>query len=333
MSRTLPDRRLCVAPMMERTDRHFRYFMRLLAPHVWLYTEMVPVGAVLRGDAHRHLQFDRAEHPVALQLGGSEPDELARVASIGATRGYDEINLNVGCPSERVQQACWGAALMLEPARVADCVAAMRAAVAVEVTVKTRLGVDDHDDYDFLCTFIDHVVKAGCRTLILHARKAWLSGLSPKQNRDVPPLDYARVARVKRDFPELEVIVNGGIVTESGALEQLEHVDGVMIGRAAWRQPMMMASLNSHCFHSPPASRLSALEAYLPYMERELAAGQSLRLLTRHLFGLFSGERNGRLWRVRLAQLDNSAQGLAALQRFVLRARAEGVVEPGTLAA
>jgi tRNA-dihydrouridine synthase A len=327
------DRRLCVAPMMERTDRHFRNFVRLIAPHTWLYTEMVPTGAILHGDADRFLRFDRAEHPVALQLGGSDPDELSRAAVLGAQFGYDETNLNVGCPSERVQQACWGAALMLDPARVAACVEAMRAVVAMPITVKTRLGVDDHDDYEFLRRFVATIAAAGCGTVILHARKAWLSGLSPKQNRDIPPLDYARVTRIKAEFPELEIIVNGGIVTERAALDRLEEVDGVMIGRAAWRQPMLMATLDAHCYNTPPVSRLAALEAYLPYIEKELAAGQALRFLTKHLFGLFAGECNGRLWRTRLAQLDNDRRGFEALHRFVTRARIEGIVEPGSLAA
>lgn len=324
---------LSVAPMMDRTDRHFRFFMRALAPHCRLYTEMLPVGAVLQGDAERHLQFDAAEHPVALQLGGSDPDELARAAAAGANAGYDEINLNVGCPSERVQNACWGAALMLEPERVADCVTAMRASTNIPVTVKTRLGVDAHDDYEFLRGFIETVSAAGCATFILHARKAWLSGLSPKQNREIPPLNYARVAQVKREMPQLEIIANGGITTLQAAHARLGEVDGVMLGRAAWRTPMLVAELDAQIHGNEPVSQVSALEAYLPYVEKELAAGQSLRFLTRHLFGLFSGQHNGRLWRTRLAGLQNNAAGFDALQHFVERARALGVAEPGSLAA
>lgn len=322
-----------IAPMMDRTDRHFRYFMRMLAPDAWLYTEMIPVGAVLLGDARRHLQFDAAEHPIALQLGGNEPEQLARAASLGEAAGYDEINLNVGCPSDRVQHACWGAALMLDAKRVADCVAAMKARVRIPVTVKTRLGVDEHDSYEFLKSFVETLAQAGCETFILHARKAWLSGLSPKQNRDVPPLNYARVARLKNELPQLEIIVNGGITTSVAARERLREVDGVMLGRAAWRQPMLIAELDAWCSGSQAVSRLDALESYLAYVERELATGQSLSHLTRHLFGLFAGERNGRLWRTRLAGLANSGEGFATLQNFVARARMHGVVEPGSLAA
>ncbi len=319
--------------MMDRTDRHFRFFMRTLAPHCWLYTEMVPVGALLHGDARRHLRFDESEHPVALQLGGSEPDELARAARMARDAGYDEINLNVGCPSERVQQACWGAALMLEPQRVAACVAAMKQAVDLPVTVKTRLGVDEHDDYEFLRRFVDAVTRAGCQTLIVHARKAWLAGLSPKENREVPPLDYARVARLKDEMPHLEIIVNGGITTLEDARSRLRDVDGVMLGRAAWRQPWLIAELDAEIYGASPVTRLSALEAYIPYMRRELAQGVSLRHLSRNLFGLFAGERNGRLWRARLAALGERPCGLEVLEAFVADARAHGVVEPGSLAA
>jgi tRNA-dihydrouridine synthase A len=319
--------------MMDRTDRHFRFFMRTLAPHCWLYTEMVPVGALLHGDAQRHLRFDESEHPVALQLGGSEPDDLARAARVARDAGYDEINLNVGCPSERVQQACWGAALMLEPQRVADCVAAMKLAVDLPVTVKTRLGVDEYDDYEFLQRFVDVVTRAGCETLIVHARKAWLSGLSPKENREVPPLDYARVARLKVEMPHLEIIVNGGITTLEDARFRLRDVDGVMLGRAAWRQPWLIAELDAEIHGSSAVTRLSALEAYIPYMRRELAQGVSLRHLSRNLFGLFAGERNGRLWRARLAALGERPRGLEVLEAFVEDARAHGVVEPGSLAA
>ena len=330
---SLPARRLSVAPMMDRTDRHFRFFMRMLAPHCWLYTEMIPVGALVHGDAERHLRFDAAEHPVALQLGGSDPEQLAIAASLGAQAGYDEINLNVGCPSERVQHACWGAALMLEPRLVAECVAAMRERVSIPVTVKTRLGVDDNDSYEFLESFLNVVAAAGCSTFILHARKAWLSGLSPKQNRDVPPLHYDRVARIRHERPELEIIVNGGITSAAAAQQRLSEVDGVMLGRAAWREPMLMAELDAHCYGSEPVTRLAALEAYLPYIERELAAGSQLRHLTRHLSGLFAGQRNARVWRNRLAGLAQGSEGLAALQQFIATSRADGIIEPGLLAA
>jgi len=327
------DRRLNIAPMMDRTDRHFRFLMRTLAPNCRLYTEMIPVGALLHGDAERHLRFDHSEHPVALQLGGSEPEALSRAARIAEDAGYDEINLNVGCPSERVQQACWGAALMLDPQRVAACVAAMIDSVRVPVTVKTRLGVDEHDDYEFLRSFAGVVADAGCVTLIVHARKAWLSGLSPRQNRDVPPLDYARVARLKQEMPQLEIIVNGGITSLENARCRLAEVDGIMLGRTAWRQPWLIAELDAQIYGQGVVSRLSALEAYVAYMKRQLAEGQSLRHLSRGLFGLFAGERNGRLWRARLAALSDSPRGLEALEHFVANARAHGAIEPSELAA
>jgi tRNA-dihydrouridine synthase A len=319
--------------MMDRTDRHFRYFMRMLAPQCWLYTEMIPVGALVHGDAERHLRFDAAEHPVALQLGGSDPDQLATAAALGAEAGYDEINLNVGCPSERVQHACWGAALMLEPELVAACIAAMRERVDIPVTVKTRLGVDDHDSYEFLDRFIDTVAPAGCETFILHARKAWLSGLSPKQNREIPPLHYDRVARVRQERPELEIIVNGGITSVESAEQRLAEVDGVMLGRAAWRDPMLIAELDSRCYGGAVTTRLAALEAYLPYIERELTAGNSLHHLTRHLSGLFAGQRNARIWRNRLSGLAPGGVGFDALQQFVVTARTQGALEPHLLAA
>ena len=214
--------RLCVAPMMDRTDRHLRYLLRLLAPHARLYTEMITARALLHGDAERLLRFEAIEHPVALQLGGADPSELATAARLGAAAGYDEINLNVGCPSDRVQAGCFGAALMLERARVAECVRAMRAAVDVPVTVKTRLGVDEHDSYEFARDFVAEVAAAGCTTFIVHARKAWLKGLSPKQNREIPPLDYGRVHRLKREFPELRIVINGGLVTLEDSIAQLD---------------------------------------------------------------------------------------------------------------
>ena len=227
--------RLCIAPMMDRTDRHFRYLLRLLAPHARLYTEMITARALLHGDVDKLLRFAPAERPVALQLGGSDPAELAAAARIGEAAGYDEINLNVGCPSDRVRSGCFGAVLMLQPDLVAACVSAMREAVHVPVTVKTRLGVDDQDSYEFVQRFISRVAAAGCDTFILHARKAWLSGLSPKQNREIPPLDYGRVYALKREFPALRIVINGGLKTLDASLAQLEHVDGVMLGRIAYQ--------------------------------------------------------------------------------------------------
>jgi tRNA-dihydrouridine synthase A len=329
--RTVRPRRLAVAPMMERTDRHCRYFLRLLAPHAWLYTEMITSAALLNGDRRALLAFATEEHPVALQLGGSEPHELAAAAAFGAEAGYDEINLNVGCPSHRVQAGCFGAALMREPERVARCVRAMREAVGVPVTVKTRLGVDDLDSYEFLCDFVGRVAEAGCGTVIVHARKAWLKGLSPKQNREVPPLDYGRVHRLKRDFPSLEVLVNGGLADVAAALKELEHVDGVMLGRAAYADPYLLARLDAAVFGTRELrTRLEALEAFVPYLEREVERGTPLKSMTRHLMGLFAGMPGGRNWRRRLGELSNDAAdapagiaSLASLARGLVSAAAD----------
>ena len=303
-SRQSLDRRLSIAPMMDWTDRHERYFLRLIARRALLYTEMIPTGAIVRGDRARFLRFDPAEHPVALQLGGADPDDLARAAAIGAAWGYDEINLNVGCPSDRVQSARFGACLMAEPELVAACVRAMSATVDVPVTLKTRIGIDDRDDYDFLRRLVEAVAAAGCRTLILHARKAWLSGLSPKQNREVPPLRYEVVHRVKADFPELEIIVNGGIRTLDAALEHLAKVDGVMIGREAYHNPYVLADWERALFDVPePApSRTEIALRLLPYIEAELAAGTPLHAITRHILGLFNGLPGARAWRRHLSE-------------------------------
>jgi tRNA-dihydrouridine synthase A len=309
--------RLCIAPMMERTDRHFRYLMRQLAPHARLYTEMLTARAVLHGDRARLLAFHDDEHPVGLQLGGSEPAELAAAAKLGAEAGYDEINLNVGCPSSRVQAGCFGVALMLEPGRVARCVAAMREAVSLPVTVKTRIGVDHQDSYEFLRSFVDELVAAGCRTVVVHARKAWLSGLSPKENREIPPLDYARVHRLKADFENMDVIINGGITTVDVALAQLEEVDGVMLGRAAYADPWLVAELDRVVFGAARArTRTAVLEAYFDYAANELERGTPLRAMTRHLLGFFAGEPGGRRWRREIGQLPDGAAGLHGLRRL-----------------
>ncbi len=303
--------------MMERTDRHCRYFLRQLAPDAWLYTEMITAAALLRGDAERLLAFDAAEHPLALQLGGSEPDELAAAARLGAAAGYDEININVGCPSARVKCGSFGVSLMRDPVRVADCVRAMREAVSVAVTVKTRIGVDHDDDYAFLQRFAGEVVDAGCRTLIVHARKAWLHGLSPKENRSVPPLDYPRVHRLKREFPELEVIINGGLNQVDECLAQLDHVDGVMLGRAAYHDPFVLAELNARLYgEARAATRERALTAFLPYAERELARGTPLKAMTRHLMGLFTHRAGARQWRRTLSELAEGDEGLRTLRRL-----------------
>ena len=297
------DRRLSVAPMMDWTDRHCRYFLRLITPRALLYTEMIPTGAILLGNPDRFLRFDPAERPLALQLGGAAPDDLARCAQAGAARGYDEINLNVGCPSDRVQNARFGACLMAEPELVAACVRAMRAAAPVPVTVKTRIGIDRQDSYDFLRRFVEMVAGAGCRTVILHARNAWLSGLSPKENREVPPLRYELVHRVKADFPELEVIANGGIRTLEQARAQLAVVDGVMIGRAAYQDPYALAQWERALFDlaEPAPSRFEIVERLLPYLERELAEGTPLWAIARHILGLFKGLPGARAWRRHLS--------------------------------
>jgi tRNA-dihydrouridine synthase A len=303
MAETL-DRRLSVAPMMDWTDRHCRYFLRLIAPRTLLYTEMIPTGAILLGQPERFLRFDPAERPLALQLGGAEPDELGRCAEAGAARGYDEINLNVGCPSDRVQSARFGACLMAEPELVAACVRAMRAAAPLPVTVKTRVGIDRQESYEFLRRFVEAIAGAGCRTVILHARNAWLSGLSPQENREIPPLRYELVHRVETDFPELEVIANGGIRSLEQARAQLARVDGVMVGREAYQNPYVLAEWERELLGAaaPAPSRFEVVERLLPYVERELAEGTPLRAITRHVLGLFNGLPGARAWRRRLSE-------------------------------
>ena len=288
--------------MMDWTDRHCRYFMRLLAPDVLLYTEMVTAAAVLHGDRDRLLGFDAAEHPVALQLGGSEPGELARAAAVAASWGYDELNLNVGCPSDRVQSGRFGACLMAEPERVRDCVAAMQAEVAVPVTVKSRIGIDGRDDYGFLRRFVDVVADGGCRRFVIHARKAILQGLSPKENREIPPLRYEYVHRIKAESPELDIWINGGIRSLAAVQAQLAAVDGVMIGREAYHNPWILAELQDGVLGGgAPASRLDVLDRYAAYVERQLADGMRLHQMTRHILGLFAGCPGARAWRRRLS--------------------------------
>jgi tRNA-dihydrouridine synthase A len=295
--------KFCVAPMMEWTDRHCRFFHRLLTRRARLYTEMLGTGAVIHGDRARLLAFDPAEHPIAVQLGGSDPRALAEAARICADLGYDEVNLNVGCPSERVRDGRFGACLMEEPALVGDCVAAMKAAVRVPVTVKCRLGVDDQDPESALDAMADAVSAAGVDALIVHARKAWLDGLSPKENRDVPPLDYARVYRLKAARPQLTVIVNGGIAAVEAAAAHLRHLDGAMLGRAAYREPWRLLAVDPLLFGAPAAapSPRAALELLMPYVERELARGTRLHAITRHVLGLFNGTPGARAFRRHLA--------------------------------
>ncbi|MBU6421468.1 MAG: tRNA dihydrouridine(20/20a) synthase DusA [Gammaproteobacteria bacterium] len=296
--------RVCVAPMMDYTDRHFRYFIRLMSRHTRLYTEMLTTGALLRGAARRFLEFDAREHPLALQLGGSEPRELAACAWLAGDYGYDEVNLNVGCPSDRVQAARFGACLMKEPRLVGDCVAAMRAAAAIPVTVKTRLGVDELDSYEHLAGFVQTVAAAGCGVFIIHARKAWLKGLSPKENREIPPLCYTLAERLKRDFPLLTIVVNGGIQTLTAMQEHLTAFDGVMIGREAVANPYMFAAVDRQFFDScaPVMTREQVLEAWLPKVRSELACGVPLARMTRHALGLFQGRAGARRWRRHLSE-------------------------------
>ena len=290
--------------MMDWTDRHDRYFLRLISKRARLYTEMVTTGALLHGDVDRHLRFDVAEQPVALQLGGSEPEDLAKSARLGEQWGYDEINLNCGCPSPRVQRGAFGACLMLESQLVADCVKAMQDAVSVPVTVKCRIGVDDTEDYAFLRHFTETLVAAGCETLIVHARKAWLKGLSPKQNREIPPLRYELVHQLKAEFPELTVVTNGGLRSLEAAERELTHVDGVMLGREAYENPWLLAEVDQRLFGEPPnpQTREDALRALFPYIEQELAAGTRLSHITRHLMGLYKGEVGGKQFRRTLTE-------------------------------
>jgi tRNA-dihydrouridine synthase A len=289
--------RVCVAPMMDWTDRHCRYFHRLLSPRARLYTEMVTSAALVRGRQLRLLEHSPQEHPVALQLGGSDPLELAQAARDGAQAGYDEINLNVGCPSDRVQSGRFGACLMREPALVGDCMKAMRDAVDVPVTVKCRIGVDDQDDYAGLQHFTETMLEAGVRVMTVHARKAWLQGLSPKENREIPPLDYARVYRLKREFPQLTVIINGGIGTVEQVQAHLGQVDGVMLGRAAYRDPYLLARIETALYGAPLPTRDEVLRRLRPYVEAELARGTSLKHISRHLLGLYQGEPGARAFR------------------------------------
>jgi tRNA-dihydrouridine synthase A len=294
--------RLSVAPMMDWTDRHCRVFHRLLAPHARLYTEMVHANAVVLGDRERLLGFDPVEHPLALQLGGSEPAVLAHAARIGQDWGYDEVNLNCGCPSDRVQAGRFGACLMREPVLVADCVAAMVAAVELPVTVKCRLGVDEDKDYDQFLRFIDTVAAAGCQTFVVHARNAWLQGLSPKENREVPPLRYDWAWQLKRDRPGLQVLVNGGIATVEQAQAQLAHADGVMVGRAAYHDPYVLHRMDVAIHGGTLCERGQLLLALRPYVETQLAAGVALKHITRHVLGLFHGQPGGRAFRQVLSE-------------------------------
>jgi len=321
--------------MMEWTDRHCRFFHRLLTHRALLYTEMLTTGAVLHGDRARLLRYDPAEHPLALQVGGADPRPLAQCARIAEDSGFDEINLNVGCPSDRVQEGRFGACLMAEPDLVGECVATMKAAAAIPVTVKCRIGIDEQDPEQALAIFAEAVERAGADALIVHARKAWLKGLSPKENREVPPLDYERVHRVKAAHPRLTIVLNGGIGSVEQALAHLDRVDGVMMGRAAYQEPWRLLAVDALLFDDdlPFASAWAAAVALVPYIERELAAGTRLHAITRHLHGLFKAVPGARAFRRQLARAAGAPQAGAELLTAALDLVSEKVVDSGRIAA
>lgn len=290
--------KLCVAPMIDVTDRHCRYFHRLLAPRARLYTEMITTGALLHGDAQRHLDFHEQEHPVALQLGGSEPDALVAAAKLGAQWGYDEINLNCGCPSERVQKGAFGACLMAEPKLVADCIKAMQDVVSVPVTVKHRMGLDKNESYDFVRDFVGTIYDTGCRVFIIHARNAVLKGLSPKDNREVPPLRYDEAARLKQDFPDAVMVLNGGLITLADCEAVLPQFDGVMLGRSPWHDPSVLSRLSQAWWPQLPVkTEAEVIEALVQYAAQQIAAKVPLRIVVRPILGLFNRRSNSRIWR------------------------------------
>jgi tRNA-dihydrouridine synthase A len=324
------DRKFCVAPMMDWTDRHCRFFHRLLSARALLYTEMVTAEAVLHGDRGRLLGFSPEERPVALQLGGSDPARLGEAAAIGEGFGYDEVNLNVGCPSDRVQEGRFGACLMVEPELVAECVAAMRTRVSVPVTVKCRIGIDDQDSEADLERFVAAVAGAGCRTFIVHARKAWLRGLSPKENREIPPLDYGCVYRLKAAHPELEIVINGGILSLGEAVAHLGQVDGVALGRAAYQNPYILSRVDRLFFGETrePPTRAAVLDRLIPYVERHLRSGGRLNNVARHILGLYHGQPRARAFRRHLSEYaPRPGAGIEALQEAI-RIAERGEVAP-----
>ncbi len=298
------DRRFCIAPMLDWTDSNCRGFHRLLTQKAVLYTEMVTTGALIYGDVDRHLRYQPVEHPVALQLGGSDPDHLAKSSELAEEYGYDEVNLNVGCPSDRVQSGRFGACLMADPGLVADCTRAMEDAVSIPVTVKCRIGIDQQDDYEDLQRFVSAVADSGVNTFIVHARKAWLDGLSPKENRDIPPLNYDRVYLLKQEFPELEIIINGGITSLEEAEHHLKQVDGVMMGRAAYQSPSLLKSVDQRFYGDdrPIITDIEMLEQLCRYVESRMAAGAQLKHITRHIVGLFQNRPGARQWRRHLSE-------------------------------
>lgn len=299
------NRRFCVAPMLDWSDRHQRTLMRVMSKHSLVYTEMVTTGALIHGDAARYLKFNLEEHPVALQLGGSDPKAMALCAKMAEDAGYDEVNINVGCPSDRVQNGAFGACLMAEPELVAENVVAMQAAVDIPVTVKNRIAIDEMDEEEGLRRFLSIVSESGCKTFIVHARKAWLKGLSPKQNRDVPPLNYELVYQMKREFPVLEIIINGGIKTLDESDEHLMQVDGVMLGREAYHNPHIMTEVDQRIYDDASKgqrSRLDVLESYMEYMQNQMSEGVYLKSMSRHILGLFTGEKGAKAWRRHISE-------------------------------
>jgi len=312
------NRAFSIAPMLDWTDRHDRYFLRLISKHVLLYTEMVTTGAILHGDRERHLAFNEEEHPLAVQLGGSNPDDLAACAKIAEQYAYDEINLNVGCPSDRVKAGRFGACLMATPKIVAECVEAMNSVVSIPVTVKHRIGIDDHDSWDELCEFVEIVSASGCDVFIVHARKAWLHGLSPKENRSIPPLKYDIVHKLKETYPQKSFIINGGFLTLETAKQQLDFVDGVMMGREAYHNPYILSEVDKIFFNydMPQLNRLEVLESLYPYIEKELKKGVRLHSITRHILGLFNGFPGARSWRRYISENATKADaGIEVVQQ------------------
>ena len=315
--------RVSVAPMMDRTDRHYRWFLRQITRDTLLYTEMITARAIRHGDRDRLLSFDAVEHPISIQLGGDDPAELASAARVAVDAGYDEVNLNVGCPSDRVQAGRFGACLMAHPAQVADCVTAIREAVPVEVTVKHRIGIDDMDSYEHMLGFVDVVARAGCKRFSVHARKAWLTGLSPKENRTVPPLRYDDVYRLKRERPDLDIEINGGVTTVAQVMTHLEHVDAVMIGRAAYDDPWLMAEVARAALGEslPSPDRLAVVQAVAERVTQVRAAGESAWPLLRHLHGLFHGQPGARAWKAAITQAGRTGE-VAPIREYLERGRA-----------
>lgn len=315
-------RAFCVAPMLDWTDRHTRYLLRLISHHAVLYTEMVTTGALLHAEPARWLDYNAEEHPVALQLGGSNPTDLARCAQLAEQWHYDEVNLNVGCPSDRVQEGAFGACLMASPDLVGDCVKAMQDACSLPVTVKCRIGIDDQDDYHDLQRFIETVHRAGGEIFIVHARKAWLKGLSPKENREIPPLNYPRVYQLKKEFPQLEIIINGGLTTLDDCEAQLHQVDGVMVGREAYHNPMLLADVDLRLYgdNHTPATREDVIHKMIEYVENEYRNGLPIKHITRHMLGLFHGIPGGRRWRRILSEKAPRPDATPALLLEALQA-------------